>query len=129
MDPARERFHEDEWLYLEKSAVSEEAHVDERWLVSYADMMTLLFGFFCDAYAMADKFDVIQKSAMQQFADKQTHATESTNTPKSETAANLDVLKESASSSWFVSVNLSWTSNMRDKKLLKTRVPPIRTRR
>lgn len=38
----------------------EEEHIDERWLVSYADMMTLLFGLFVMLYSMASRFDEIR---------------------------------------------------------------------
>lgn len=37
----------------ESSHAEEEQHVDERWLVSYSDMMTLLFGFFVMLYSLA----------------------------------------------------------------------------
>jgi flagellar motor protein MotB len=42
-------------------------HPDERWLVSYADMMTLLFGLFVMLYSMANKFEQVQKSATKEF--------------------------------------------------------------
>lgn len=46
-------------------------HPDERWLVSYADMMTLLFGLFVMLYSISHvdkkKFDVVRKTATKQF--------------------------------------------------------------
>jgi flagellar motor protein MotB len=43
-------------------------HADERWLVSYADMMTLLFGLFVMLYAMVGRLEDVEKAARQQFA-------------------------------------------------------------
>ncbi len=45
----------------------EEAHPDERWLVSYADMMTLLFGLFVMLYSMVGSFDIVRDSASRRF--------------------------------------------------------------
>lgn len=47
----------------------DEPHIDERWLVSYADMMTLLFGAFVMLYAMVDKMDVVKASAAKKFGE------------------------------------------------------------
>jgi flagellar motor protein MotB len=58
---------ESEEFDLGEDAPVEELHADERWLVSYADMMTLLFGFFVLLYSMAGKFDLIQKAADDEF--------------------------------------------------------------
>ncbi len=50
------------------------AHDESNWLVSYADMMTLLFGFFVLMYAMSridnDKFEVVSKEMAQYFGGK-----------------------------------------------------------
>ncbi|MGK5084237.1 flagellar motor protein MotB [Bdellovibrionota bacterium FG-1] len=45
-------------------------HVDERWLVSYADMMTLLFGLFVLLYSTVNKFDQVRQEAIKVFGDK-----------------------------------------------------------
>jgi hypothetical protein len=47
---------------------------DERWLVSYADMMTLLFGLFVMLYSMANRFEEVQSSVAQRFSGKQSAA-------------------------------------------------------
>lgn len=49
-----------------------EEHIDERWLVSYSDMMTLLFGLFVMLYAMQDPeaSKKMQESIKQKFADE-----------------------------------------------------------
>lgn len=47
-----------------------EEHVDERWLVSYADMMTLLFGLFVMLYSMSTQFEKVQESIKQQFSNE-----------------------------------------------------------
>ncbi len=50
------------------------AHDESNWLVSYADMMTLLFGFFVLMYSFSaidtEKFDVIKKELTQYFGGK-----------------------------------------------------------
>jgi flagellar motor protein MotB len=45
-----------------------EEHIDERWLVSYADMMTLLFGLFVMLYAMAPQMNKVQESLSETFS-------------------------------------------------------------
>ncbi len=49
-------------------------HVDEKWLVSYADMMTLLFGFFVLMYSLSridvEKYTVISKDLAMFFGGK-----------------------------------------------------------
>ncbi len=49
-----------------------EEHIDERWLVSYSDMMTLLFGLFVMLYAMQDPEATkqMQESIKQNFAQE-----------------------------------------------------------
>lgn len=50
-----------------------EEHIDERWLVSYSDMMTLLFGLFVMLYAMQDPEAAkqMQESIKQKFTKEQ----------------------------------------------------------
>lgn len=47
------------------------AHDESNWLVSYADMMTLLFGFFVLMYSFSkideDKFEVVRKDLVKYF--------------------------------------------------------------
>lgn len=49
----------------------EESHADERWVISYADLVTLLFGFFLLLYATADansvKFAELSKGLAEAF--------------------------------------------------------------
>ncbi len=50
------------------------AHDESNWLVSYADMMTLLFGFFVLMYSFSrvdqEKFAVVQKDLVKYFGGK-----------------------------------------------------------
>lgn len=48
-------------------------HVDERWLVSYADMMTLLFGLFVMLYALQDpvQFEKMKNSVSEKFSSQE----------------------------------------------------------
>lgn len=50
------------------------AHDESNWLVSYADMMTLLFGFFVLMYAFSridnEKFEVVSKDLVKYFGGK-----------------------------------------------------------
>lgn len=60
----RSRVHLDEQQH-------EHHHDESNWLVSYADMMTLLFGFFVLMYSLSKvdttKFDVVRKEIAQYF--------------------------------------------------------------
>ena len=51
-----------------------EVHDESNWLVSYADMMTLLFGFFVLMYAFSkvdtEKFTVVRKEMAAYFGGK-----------------------------------------------------------
>ncbi len=66
----QEAFSSEDPLYAEFNEEHEE-HADERWLMSYADMMTLLFGLFVMLYAMYDNFGIIQQSAGMYFSSSQ----------------------------------------------------------
>jgi chemotaxis protein MotB len=52
----------------------EDEHPDERWLVSYADMITLLMATFCVMWSMAtvntSKMDVLSRSLREAFSGK-----------------------------------------------------------
>jgi chemotaxis protein MotB len=54
-----------------KQAHHEEAEADERWVISYADLVTLLFGFFILLYATADqniaKFESLARGLSDAF--------------------------------------------------------------
>ena len=49
----------------------EEVEADERWVISYADLVTLLFGFFILLYATADqnivKFESLARGLSEAF--------------------------------------------------------------
>jgi membrane-associated protease RseP (regulator of RpoE activity) len=47
----------------------------ERWLISYADMMTLLFGFFVLLYSPQSRFEEMSSAASQQFGAPESTAT------------------------------------------------------
>ncbi len=50
----------------------EVAHMtDERWLISYADLMTLLFGFYAMLYLMGPNFDAVKSSMDEAFTKSQ----------------------------------------------------------
>jgi chemotaxis protein MotB len=54
-----------------KSGGHEGTHADERWVISYADLVTLLFGFFIILYATADanevKFEALRQGLAEAF--------------------------------------------------------------
>ena len=56
---------------VEKKAETPMAHDESNWLVSYADMMTLLFGFFVLLYSFSrvdeKKFEIIRKDVARYF--------------------------------------------------------------
>ena len=66
-----EESHEDETFHIE----SHESSHDEGWLVSYADLMTLLFGFFVIMYSISSvdkaKLEELKKMASQQFSKQE----------------------------------------------------------
>lgn len=75
-----------------------EEHVDERWLISYADMMTLLFGLFVMLYAMTDNFEAVQRSAAKQFGAKGASASvPETPKPADVTQTQLETLQKELS--------------------------------
>jgi len=69
-----------EWVDQE-----DEPHVDERWLISYADMMTLLFGLFVLLYSMYDRFDIVQDSVKTKFGTEK-------NAPAKDPGANVQII-------------------------------------
>src|SRR5438045_2613231 len=66
--------------------------VDERWLLSYADMMTLLFGFFVMLYVMNDRLDEVKASAAQQFTSH--HDTKSDTESKDQLRQQIETLSK-----------------------------------
>lgn len=59
----------DELVELEEEHGETWHMTDERWLISYADLMTLLFGFYAMLYLMGPNFEAV-KSAMDQSFTK-----------------------------------------------------------
>lgn len=62
-----------------------ETHADERWVISYADLVTLLFGFFIILYATADASTVKMEALARGLA-------EAFNVPVKEAAAGGAIL-------------------------------------
>lgn len=50
-----------------------EEHIDERWLVSYADMMTLLFGLFVILFSMASEKEGDYKQNLKSISESATN--------------------------------------------------------
>ena len=74
-DPKKEKR-----VRLESLVPHDDAHVaEEGWLISYADMMTLLFGFFVILFSMSNmdkkKYEQMSESLSQQFETKAAVAT------------------------------------------------------
>ncbi|OYZ23636.1 MAG: hypothetical protein B7Y39_04045 [Bdellovibrio sp. 28-41-41] len=46
----------------------EENHIDEKWLISYSDMMTLLFGFFVMMYVLSTSNKAKMEEALQKIS-------------------------------------------------------------
>jgi flagellar motor protein MotB len=67
MSAAEENLFSEEADHLFEEHVE---HADERWLMSYADMMTLLFGLFVLLYSMFDQFEIIKESTEKKFGDE-----------------------------------------------------------
>jgi chemotaxis protein MotB len=62
------------------SLVAHQAHDDEAWIISYADMMTLLFGFFVILFSMStfdpDKLASLGNHLAEEFGGERTQETE-----------------------------------------------------
>ena len=71
-----------------------EEHVDERWLVSYADMMTLLFGLFVMLYSMQDpqQMKAMHESIKERFG--QNEKPKENEIPPAEKIAHLEKVRE-----------------------------------
>jgi flagellar motor protein MotB len=61
-----EHHRKDEDFYSDNE--HEENHIDEKWLISYSDMMTLLFGFFVMMYVLSTSNKVKMEEALQQIS-------------------------------------------------------------
>ncbi|MBL7554858.1 MAG: hypothetical protein JNM24_03475 [Bdellovibrionaceae bacterium] len=48
----------------------DENHIDEKWLISYSDMMTLLFGFFVMMYVLSTSSKAKMEEALQQISQE-----------------------------------------------------------
>lgn len=54
---------------MSRKHAAHEEHPDERWVISYADLVTLLFGFFIILYATADANEVKMEALARGLAD------------------------------------------------------------
>lgn len=54
---------------MSRRGASHEEHPDERWVISYADLVTLLFGFFIILYATADANEVKMEALARGLAE------------------------------------------------------------
>ncbi len=66
MSEQHQKSGKDEDFYSDNE--HEENHIDEKWLVSYSDMMTLLFGFFVMMYVLSTSNKAKMEEALQQIS-------------------------------------------------------------
>lgn len=77
MAAKKNKRHHDEELHI--------PHPDEKWLVSYSDMMTLLFGFFVLMFSLAVKNKGNFNSGLQEISKEMTQKEEPAPPPAAET--------------------------------------------